>query len=236
MFHCCYKPCNIPSLNFLSSYCIKSVVFISLLLTYSLFALDADAAGKVNYLNVDGDYVHFATTEAKTSASPECVIAGTNEHFTTSLKTESGRAIYSLLITAMTTEQGVSVTSAQDCNDVAGIERAKAVQISGLARSFPSVLDLLDEEVGHFVETFSAEAYRSTTIQLTGPAIIYFFNNNSMKVTMTIDGTKFTSFDAINAAFHISTSRYQIPVEESAEITISNSFSSARTARIEYVK
>jgi hypothetical protein len=87
------------------------------------------AAATVNYLNVDGDAVHFSTNEAKSAVSPSCVIAETNDRFTVSLQSEAGRAMYSLLITAMASKQAVTIESALDCTDIEGVERAKGVSI-----------------------------------------------------------------------------------------------------------
>lgn len=89
----------------------------------------ANAAGQINYLNIDNDAVYFSLNEDKAESSPSCVAADTAEQFAVSLRTEVGRAMYSLLITAMSSEQAVSVKSALDCVDVEGFERAKAVSI-----------------------------------------------------------------------------------------------------------
>ncbi|WP_281556442.1 hypothetical protein [Thalassomonas sp. RHCl1] len=93
-------------------------------------SFNAAAAAKVNYLNVDGDSVHFSTAEAKSAVSPSCVVADTDDRFAVSLRTEAGRAMYSLLITAMSSDVPVTVTSAADCGDVFGLERAQSVSIA----------------------------------------------------------------------------------------------------------
>ncbi|WDE04083.1 hypothetical protein SG34_022385 [Thalassomonas viridans] len=105
-------------------------VFLGLSLSAVMFSFNVLAAAKVSYLNVDGDNVHFATAEAKAVASPSCVAAETSERFAVSLRTEAGRAMYSLLITAMSSGQPVTVISGQDCADVFGLERAQSVSIS----------------------------------------------------------------------------------------------------------
>lgn len=103
-----------------------------LLLLLSSLALSANAAaaGKVNYLNVNGDIVHFATDAAKAVASPGCVVADTSERFTMSLQTESGRGMYSLLVTAMASNLALEVESALDCAVSPGIERALGVSVA----------------------------------------------------------------------------------------------------------
>jgi len=100
------------------------------LLAIMLSSSYANAAAQVNYLNIDGDAVHFSIAESKTETSPSCVVAETNERFAFSLKTDAGRAMYSLLITAMAAKQDLAVESAQDCADVAGIERADGISIT----------------------------------------------------------------------------------------------------------
>lgn len=102
-----------------------------LLITIStFFTVNSFAAGKVSYLNVDGDNVHFATAEVKAAASPGCAVEASKEHFAVSLRTEAGRAMYSLLITAMSSDVPVTVVSANDCADAFGLERAQSVSIS----------------------------------------------------------------------------------------------------------
>jgi hypothetical protein len=100
------------------------LLLISLIISKQTFA-----AAQVNYLNVDGNAVHFSISEAKAITSPSCVIAETNNRFSVSLQSEAGRAMYSLLITAMASKQAVTVESAQDCADITGVERAKGLSI-----------------------------------------------------------------------------------------------------------
>ncbi|AIY67414.1 hypothetical protein [Pseudoalteromonas piratica] len=95
-----------------------------------LFApIIAQANAKISYLNVDGNNVHFTLAADKTHTIPSCAIAETNQHYGVSLLTEAGRAMYSLLITAMSSKQAVSVVSGNDCNDVAGVERAQSISL-----------------------------------------------------------------------------------------------------------
>jgi len=103
---------------------------ILLLLSGLVFSANVAAAGKVNYLNVQGDIVHFATDSSKTLASPNCVVADTSERFTVSLQTESGRGMYSLLVTAMASNLALEVESALDCAVAPGIERALGVSVA----------------------------------------------------------------------------------------------------------
>ncbi|AIY67415.1 hypothetical protein [Pseudoalteromonas piratica] len=98
----------------------------------------AQANAKISYLNVDGNNVHFALASDKTHTIPSCAIAETNQHYGVSLLTEAGRAMYSLLITAMSSKQAVSVVSGNDCSDVEGVERAKSVILTPQVESTES--------------------------------------------------------------------------------------------------
>ncbi|PAJ73591.1 hypothetical protein CJF42_15115 [Pseudoalteromonas sp. NBT06-2] len=105
---------------------MKKRLTIPLLLT----CFHISAAAKVDYLNVDGDIVYFTTTEGKATASPSCVVNDTQKQWSVSLNSGSGRALYSLLATALAGELAVTVTSAQDCGDTPGIERASSIAIA----------------------------------------------------------------------------------------------------------
>ena len=97
-----------------------------------LISQTAFAAGKIDYLNVVDDTVYFSTDEVKAS-SPACVLADTANQWTVSLNSKTGRALYSLLVSAMSAEQSVSVESGQDCADISGIERAKGISLQPVA-------------------------------------------------------------------------------------------------------
>lgn len=99
-------------------------------------------ANEINYLNVEGSIVYFSTSASKASTAPTCAAPSTNEQYAVSLNNESGKALYSLLITAMASKQGVNVASARDCADVAGFERALGVSISPVSASSGSSSDL----------------------------------------------------------------------------------------------
>jgi len=101
-------------------------------LTIPLFfaCFHISAASKVDYISVDGNIVYFTTTEGKTTASPTCVVNEKQDLWTISLLTSNGRALYSLLATALAGDLAVTVRSAQNCGDTPGIERAKSIAAS----------------------------------------------------------------------------------------------------------
>ncbi|MCP4985487.1 MAG: hypothetical protein GY928_05265 [Colwellia sp.] len=102
----------------------------SIFITSLVFSSQVFSAAQINYLNIDGDAVHFSISEDKPDAPPACVVEESNDRYAVSLDSEAGRAIYSLLITAMASKQPVTVEGSQDCNNVDGIERAQGVSIS----------------------------------------------------------------------------------------------------------
>jgi hypothetical protein len=100
---------------------------LSLLLVASL---RLNAAGTVDFLEVNNDLVLFSTTEIKATASPACVTSDNADLWSVSLATKAGSAIYSMILTAMANGEsmGLVVQSANDCNVRDGIERADTVR------------------------------------------------------------------------------------------------------------
>lgn len=105
---------------------ISSFILLTIMM---LLPLSVKAAGHVTFLNVDNDAVYFATAEIQAEPLPSCVIDKINSKYAVSLNTEMGRAIYSLLITAMASKQAISVASAGDCDAVDGVQRATGLSI-----------------------------------------------------------------------------------------------------------
>jgi hypothetical protein len=103
-----------------------------LILTILFLSTSICAASQVNYLNIDGDAVHFSLAVDKTHIPPSCAITETNQRYAFSLKTDAGRAMYSLLITALANKQGLDIESANDCADVDSIERVSGLSITPL--------------------------------------------------------------------------------------------------------
>lgn len=90
------------------------------------------ASGMVDYLEVDNNVVLFSTTETKAHAALSCVTDDNADLWSVSLATDSGRAMYSLILTAMAKgdELGLSVSTANDCGVITGIERADNVALA----------------------------------------------------------------------------------------------------------
>ena len=108
---------------------------IYILFLAGLFAsMPVFAAGNITYLNVVDDIVYFTTDEVK-AGMPSCVVAENAELWAVSLNHKTGRALYSLLVTAMAGKQAINVESGADCGDIAGIERAKGISLQPTAVS-----------------------------------------------------------------------------------------------------
>ncbi|WP_281560172.1 hypothetical protein [Thalassomonas sp. RHCl1] len=110
---------------------MKNKLFPCLLALSSTFVINvsAFAAGKVNYLNVDEDVVYFSTNATEAASSPACMVAENAGRWTISLSTKNGRAMYSMLATALAGTLDIEVISAQDCTVIDGFERARSVAV-----------------------------------------------------------------------------------------------------------
>lgn len=110
---------------------MKYVNFLFLLITMAA----ANANDEVQNLKVDGNLVTFT---AGTGTS-EPVLACENEETTHlwgfSLDSASGKAMYSMLVTAIASNRGVSVSTANDCVDDSGIERAQSIELGSIIDS-----------------------------------------------------------------------------------------------------
>ncbi len=93
----------------------------------AVFSGVTQAAGTVDFLEVDNDVVLFSTSEAKATSSPACVTPENATKWSISLATQSGRAHYTMLVTALSMGIEVNVETAGDCADMAGLERATRI-------------------------------------------------------------------------------------------------------------
>lgn len=105
------------------------MTFRELLISLLLFSPVALAGGKLTDLQIDKEVVIFSTTQIKPLPNLACVANDAADKWTASLKTESGRAIYSLLVTALSKNLALEVSGAGDCADKDGIERSEGVKL-----------------------------------------------------------------------------------------------------------
>jgi hypothetical protein len=85
------------------------------------------AAGKVDFLEVNAGVVVFTTSAPKTVNSPSCVLSEYAEKWSISLNTQSGRASYSMLVTAMSMGIPINIESANNCAVLDGVEQAQRI-------------------------------------------------------------------------------------------------------------
>ena len=97
-------------------------------LTCQALAFNTLAAGNITYLNVIDDVVYFTTDDTQVTP-PECAVAETATQWTIPLTNKTGRALYSMLVTAMAAKQPVTIASADDCAVIDGFKRAKGINL-----------------------------------------------------------------------------------------------------------
>ncbi|MBE0368093.1 hypothetical protein [Pseudoalteromonas aurantia] len=109
-----------------------AVLATALTLLHSGSAAASD--NKITNIKVDGDTVHFSTSHAKSHTLPNCVTSGNSQQWTLSLTSAAGKASYTLLVAAMTDNRSVAVTSANDCADSTGYERAQSIEVGNASQ------------------------------------------------------------------------------------------------------
>lgn len=108
---------------------------IKYLFLLGLFPATAQAAAKLTLLDVQGDVVYFSSAESKTAGIPACVSPENSTLYSLSLTHDSGKAMYAMLMTAMSSGNALDITSAGDCGAVDGFERASAIKFAQVAVS-----------------------------------------------------------------------------------------------------
>ncbi|MBE0368094.1 hypothetical protein [Pseudoalteromonas aurantia] len=119
-----------------------AVLATALTLLHSCSAAASD--NKITNIKVDGDTVYFSTSHAKSHTLPNCVTSTNNQQWTLSLTSAAGKASYTLLVAAMTDNRSISVTSANDCADSTGYERAQSIEVGD------TIANTTNGSSGHF--------------------------------------------------------------------------------------
>ncbi|MGV2871282.1 fibrinogen-like YCDxxxxGGGW domain-containing protein [Colwellia sp. E150_009] len=93
------------------------------LLTLLLIAVTSQsfASSKISYLSVKDEVVYFSTTSAKIHAIPDCVATENQQKWAIPMGNLNGRAMYSMLVTAVAANSLVTINSKNSC-DVTGFE------------------------------------------------------------------------------------------------------------------
>ncbi|MCV2883401.1 hypothetical protein OE749_01650 [Aestuariibacter sp. AA17] len=92
-------------------------------------SFSALSAGSLTTLDVQENVVFFETSETK-ATSLSCVSADNAALYSLSLTSDSGKAMYAMLMTAMASGKAIEVTSAGDCGVVDKVERAASIKFS----------------------------------------------------------------------------------------------------------
>ena len=92
-------------------------------------------AATVTSLDVRDNVATFTLSEVKTGSIPSCVANNYQQHWSLALNSESGSAMYALLMTAMASNANVQVQSAGDCAVKEGIERAEELNVTPAVNS-----------------------------------------------------------------------------------------------------
>lgn len=183
------------------------------LLTSSLlFTGLVNAAGSVDFLEVDNDVVLFTTTEAKTGTRPACMSMDNDALWSVSLTSESGRAMYSLILTAMAKGEsvGLAIESAGDCANADGIERASKVSLTSASSGVSSSSA---KSVG--VYKGDGVTRLGTLLHMQSPSTWYYANAELSPVPLTVINAnnanttvRFTGEDCTGTAFLYSNQQY----------------------------
>ncbi|MCH2058017.1 MAG: hypothetical protein MK214_15670 [Thalassotalea sp.] len=110
---------------------MKYVNFLFLLITMAA----SNANDEVQNLKVDGNLVTFTAGTGTSEPVLACVTEETTHLWGFSLDSASGKAMYSMLVTAIASNRGVNVSTANDCVDDSGIERAQSIELGAVFKN-----------------------------------------------------------------------------------------------------
>lgn len=106
------------------------ILIIVLVLSVLVLSPQSYAAAKVNYLKVEGEVLVFSTNDTKEVSGLNCVNTETKSQWSLSLRTQNGQSSYTMLLTAVANDLAIEVTTAGDCKNTFGIERASLISLS----------------------------------------------------------------------------------------------------------
>ncbi len=108
-----------------------------------LWSTASMASGNIEIISVEDQKVRFSIDGDLSSQLPTCVSTGNENHYALSLENETGRAMYPLLLTGIATPSlNVSVTGAEDCAVIDGVQRANKVElVASQSHASPDNLD-----------------------------------------------------------------------------------------------
>lgn len=104
--------------------------YTCLTLLAAIMSTSTIAASSISHLEVAGQTAIFTLSNPKTHQIPNCVSAQNHEKWAVNLNSLQGQATYSLLVTALSKGQFVTVTSANYCDTDLAIEIANGVSLT----------------------------------------------------------------------------------------------------------
>lgn len=99
-------------------------------LCMSILLIQNAQAGLVSELKITGNIVTFKTSATKSNTALACIDDAKKAYWSTDLSTDAGRAMYSSLVTAISTKTNVAVTSNQAC--LLGYEQAGSLALTNI--------------------------------------------------------------------------------------------------------
>jgi len=123
---------------------MKLLPSLTLVLLSSVSCLSL-ASVKISNMALQDNLVTFTTTPAKPDTALACVDSGTKDTWAAAIDTYSGRALYTMLVTAVGENLSLEIESAGDCNAAGNIERPAMVRIAAQSEANIDIAQKLKE-------------------------------------------------------------------------------------------
>ena len=103
---------------------------VTIALLCSAFSATSFAGSALSEIKISDDILYFSTRDNQ-SVNASCILPANSGIWAVSMNSATGKNAYLALMTAASTGQKVTVTSANDCSDADGYERPASVAIDG---------------------------------------------------------------------------------------------------------
>ena len=123
---------------------MKLLPSLTLVLLSSVSCLSL-ASVKISNMALQDNLVTFTTTPAKPDTALACVDSGSKDTWAAAIDTYSGRALYTMLVTAVGENLSLEIESAGDCNAAGNIERPAMVRIAAQSEANIDIAQKLEE-------------------------------------------------------------------------------------------
>ncbi|MBE0370361.1 hypothetical protein [Pseudoalteromonas aurantia] len=160
---------------------IKRLLF---LFTMTSIPLMAFSASSIKELEVLGETAIFTLSQPKVHQVPSCVSAEHHNKWAINLSSLQGQAMYSLLVTAVSKEQPVKVSSTQRCESIATIEQAAGVALHKKPTQASSQVPALYKsdgvtKLGNIIGQYRNETYYASEVGSKGPSIYILYEHTT---------------------------------------------------------